>query len=118
MPEKINFSNANQARKTTVNFNLKKNSSEANFLEIENRSLVGENTKSRPKLNTKNYVTAKKNYAFVERLSKDKLINRPSITGPSLLKNKSFIYTHKNEGKENYLSRPSHDGFRAPPMFP
>ena len=32
MPDKINFSNANQARKTPLNFNLKKTHSEANFL--------------------------------------------------------------------------------------
>lgn len=50
-------------------------------------------------------------------MSKEKNINRPSITGPSLLKNKSFIYTCKNEGKENYLSRPSHGGFKGPYLF-
>lgn len=44
-------------------------------------------------------------------------MNRPSITGPSLLKNKSFIYTHKNEGKENYLSRPSHGCFKGPHLY-
>ena len=65
-------------------------------------------------------MTAKKNQQqTIQRLSKDKQINRPSINGPSLLKNKSFIYTNKNDGKQNSFMhhRPSHDGFKAPYFF-
>ncbi len=72
--------------------------------------------KSKPKINTKNCLTAKKNYVQVDRDSNDKTI-RPAITGPTLLKNKSFIYTYINESKENHVMRPSHDKFKGPYIF-
>lgn len=61
----LNFNHGNQMRKTPMSFNLRKNNSEANFLENENRSQAGEAIKSKPKINTKNYVTARKNYGFI-----------------------------------------------------
>jgi hypothetical protein len=41
-------------------------------------------------------LTAKKNYQNADKVSKDKSVARPCILAPSLLKNKSFIYTINN----------------------
>lgn len=99
--DKQNMTN-DQLRKAPINFHLKKSYSQINMMEPENAkpfAQVREMMVSKPKLNTKNYVTAKKNLVHVDRSSKDKNTSRPSITGPSLLKNKSFIYTFNSQAK-------------------
>jgi len=66
------------------------------MLEPENAIKCSENRQIQAKVVNKNYGTAKKNLVQVERYSKEKQIFRPSINGPSLLKNKSFMEVINN----------------------
>lgn len=83
---------ATGAKKNVINFHMKKSHTHLNMLGIEEGKVE---RVSRQKIN-KNVMTAKKNYVHVDRASRDKNTSRPTITGPTLLKNKSFIYTLNN----------------------